>query len=210
MALLAVRCAVWLAPLLFAISAIVPLIGQRLPPPESGVEAIGFAACSLPCWAGITPGLTPFAEANELMAEHLPAFSIPTFLTTSTLSFQTVTSQPNLAGALYYDRSRVSEVHLDVALPVWYLLDNLGTPDCVWVSRGNMQAVMAVYWEGQDLSTSAYLLFDGRMGWKLEMPTRFLQMSTTLTCKTTGIVPWMGFAPAWRYYQLASATAAVP
>jgi hypothetical protein len=207
MALLAVRCAIGLASLLFAISATAPLIGERLSSPESGVEAIGFAVCTLPCWAGITPGRTWFAEANGLMAEHLPTFSIPTFLTASTLSFQTVTSEPNLAGALYYDRSRVSEVHLDVALPLWYLLDNLGTPDCVWVSRGNMQIVMAVYWEREDISTGAYLIFDGRMAWTLEMPTRFLRMSTTLTCNTPGIVPWMGFAPAWRYNERASEVA---
>jgi hypothetical protein len=206
MLLLAIRCVAWLAPLLFVVSTTAPLIGQRLPPPQLEIEEIGFAACTLPCWAGITPGLTPFAEASELMAEHLPAFSIPSFLTTSTLSFQTITSEPNIAGALYYDSTRVSEVHLEVALPIGYLLDRLGTPDCVWVSQGNLQAVMAVYWEGEELSTGAYLIFDGRMAWKLEMPTRYLQMSTTLTCNSPEIVPWMGFAPAWRYDEAASRT----
>jgi hypothetical protein len=205
MALLTLRCVIRLALLLFVISAIVPMIGKRLSSLDSGVEEIGFTACELPCWAGITPGLTPFADAGELMAEHLPAFSIPSFLTTSTLSFQTITSEPDLAGALYYDNSRVSEVHLEVALPIGYLFDSLGTPNCVWTSPGNMQAVMAVYWEDEDLSTAAYLIFDGSMTWEMEMPTRFLQMSTTLTCDTQGIVPWMGFAPAWRYGEVASA-----
>jgi hypothetical protein len=65
---------------------------------------------------------------------------------------------------------------------------------------------MAVYWEGEELSTGAYLIFDGRMAWKLEMPTRYLQMSTTLTCNSPEIVPWMGFAPAWRYDEAASRT----
>lgn len=204
---LALRCVAWLTPLLFVVSTTASLIGQRLPPLELEIEAVGFAACRLPCWAGITPGVTPFAEASELMAEHLPAFSIPSFLTTSTLSFQTITSEPNLAGALYYDSSRVSEVHLEVALPIGYLLDRLGTPDCVWVSRGNIQAVMAVYWEAEELSTGAYLIFDDRMAWKLQMPTRYLQMSTTLTCNTPGIVPWRGFAPAWRYENTTSGTA---
>jgi|FLYN01.1.fsa_nt_gi hypothetical protein len=209
MTLLTMLFAAWLVPLLFVISAAVPLIGQQAPLRQSPLEDIGFTACRLPCWAGITPGLTPFAEASELLVEHLPDFRIPTFLTSSSLTFQAVSAEPYITGALYYDGSRVSEVHLDVDLPMWYLLDRLGTPDCVWVSRGSAPAVVSIYWEGRNLSTAAYLVFEGRLAWTLDMPIRFLQMTTTLNCTTVGMLPWMGFAPAWRYEQIA-AEAIVP
>lgn len=201
---LAARCAVWFAPLYFILSGLALLIGPRLPPRESELGNLGFEACRLPCWAGITPGLTPFAQANRLMAEYLPNFSVPTFLTTSNLTFQSITSEPAIAGTLYYDEAGVSEIHLDVSLPVWYLLDTLGAPDCVWLSSASGPTVMSIYWEKNNLSIAALLIFEGRTAWTLEMPTHFLQMTTNLSCGVAGMLPWMGFAPAWRYWELAS------
>jgi hypothetical protein len=204
----AIRSAVLLAPLLLVFSMVAPLAGQGLPPAASIGAELGFGACKLPCWAGITPGQTPFAQANERMAEHIPPYTIPVFLTTSTLSFETTPGQPLLVGSLYYADSRVSEIHLEVGLPLSYLLESLGSPDCVWASPGTSFTVLALFWEGQGLSTGAYLIFDGRRGWKLNMETRFLQMSTYLSCDTPGIIPWRGFARAWRYDQFSSAPGA--
>jgi hypothetical protein len=206
---LAVRFAALFVPLLFVISAMTSTVDTPVQESSAG-EDMGFAACKLPCWAGITPGRTHFAQANQLMARHLPAFSIPTFLTTSTLTFQTVSSDPMISGSLYYDGGRVSEIHLDVGLPAGYLLDTLGTPDCVWVSRGNPQIVLTLYWEQNGLSTGAYFVLSRDRSWQRDMLTRFLQISTIQNCDIPGILPWQGFARAWRYEALASGDIAVP
>ena len=202
MSRLVLRFAVLILPLLFILSVLVSLV--RTPPEDSGAGAIGFAACKLPCWAGITPGLTPFAEANELLGQHLPEYQIPTFLTTSTLTFQTIAAEPMISGSLFYDGTRVGEIHLDVRLPASYLLDRLGTPDCVWVVRGSVPLIVRVYWERNGLSTGAYFIFDRDAGWQRDMLTHYLQMSTTLSCDIPGILPWRGFARAWRYEEMAS------
>lgn len=199
--------ALWLAPFLFAASVLMSFGGQRLSPRASPLDEPGFAACRLPCWAGITPGLTPFAEANELIAQHLPDYRVPTFLTTSSLSFQTIASEPALSGVLFYDSTRIGEIHLDAGLPVWYLMDTLGKPDCVWVSEGPSQIMLTLFWESNGRSTGGYFFFDPRSGWQSNTRTRFLQMSTVLSCDTPGMILWMGFAPAWRYAAMAGGIA---
>jgi len=196
---MAVRLALWLVPIHLVVIGAMPLLGPHRPPRDAGLADAGFAACKLPCWAGVVPGVTPFAEANRLLSSHLPPYRIPTFLTTSTLSFETINSAPAVSGVLFYEQTRVGAVHLATPVPLWYLLETLGTPDCVWVSQGGAQALISIFWERSLPSTGAYFPFAERAAWELDMPARFLQMSSTSSCATPGALPWRGFAPAWRY-----------
>lgn len=198
----AARIAVFLAPSLLVFNVIASFAGQHFVSPSPRWDELGFAACNLPCWAGITPGQTPFAEANELIAEYLADVNIHFYLTRAAMTFQAGTGDSAFGGVFYYDGSRVTEIHLDMALPVRDLLDKLGTPDCVWAARGSQQIPLTIYWERNHLSIGAFLNFDGRMAWTPNMRTRSLLMGTTLPCNTPGMLPWMGFAPAWRYEAL--------
>jgi hypothetical protein len=194
MARLAFRFALLLVPVLFLISTAAPFTGQRLAP--TALDSLGFAACKLPCWAGITPGLTPFAQADELLVEHLPNVDITLHLLSSALTFQV---DNELSGILFYDGGHVSEIHLEVVMPINYFLETLGTPDCVTASKGPTEVSLSVIWETSDGFIGAFLLFDGRMGWNPALVTRSVLMGTVNVCDTPGILSWKGFAPAWHY-----------
>ncbi len=193
---LAFRFALLLVPVLFLISTAAPFTGQHLAPPDTALDELGFAACKLPCWAGITPGVTLLTETHTLMTEHLADVDLTLQVADSAMTFQVGSG---FSGLMFYDGSRVSEVHLDAALPMSYLLETLGTPDCISASKGTTQVNLTVFWEEGARFTGAFLLFDGRMAWQPETTTRTVLMGAFEVCDTPGILPWNGFAPAWHY-----------
>jgi hypothetical protein len=194
-----IRLALWLLPISILFSGVAFLTGRQLPAQDAGLDELGFAACKLPCWAEITPGLTPFDEASQILSAQFSGLRFPMYNATTGFSFEINTTSPPVSGLLYYQGNTVAEIHLYLNLPMWYLIDIQGTPSCVSVSRSGPYISLSIFWERDGLSTGTLVFFEDGSTWQPVMRTRYLQMSTTPVCDLPGMLPWLGFARAWHY-----------
>lgn len=164
-------------------------------------EALGFAACDLPCWAGIVPGMTPFAEAFDRLAAHMPALESRVLLGGSQINFAASLDGRYLTGLIFSDRDRVGSLRMTLIVPVSELFDRAGPPDCViYLSMLNMPySAATLFWERDGLLVGT--LLDGQADRIAPSArTQLLWISAVdSACDRPESVAWRGFAPRWRY-----------
>lgn len=185
---------------LTALIAFIPRLAPRpveLPP---AAAVFGFAACDLPCWAGVTIGATHYTETIPLLAANLPGFSG----FADTLIGYTIWANPDpyfLNATIFLPPGgTVSAVTVDGSyLPADWLIDRLGVPDCVLAAYATG---LRVEWYRPGWSLSASLHGEPR---RMLTPVAALSAvtlqagRTRADCQTNGATPYAGVAPWWVY-----------
>lgn len=168
----------------------------------------GLTACALPCWAGIVPGETPFEQAPQTIADHLPITQNRFMVSSSHINYWlTITDEP-FSGLIDFERGVVSDIRINAPVPMWYMIALLGTPDCLWIGDPSIsqQDTIAVYWQRDSLSTGAFLNFEEGTRWQPDTLMDTVWVGTEIGfCEDVGLQAWRGFAPFWRYRQQNSA-----
>lgn len=186
------------------------MVSAAQPTPPRQWDPYGFAACDLPCWAGIVPGKTSFDEIMPLLEEHLrvpystsqPAYSNVTYVVFGDETY-------SLQAQIVLEGRGVRELQLYnlTYLPSdWqHILAELGTPDCVTPRRASRSSFngIALHWQGENglvirsflpLDRDAMILPDERA-----VPLLGVARSAMGACEDRLTIPWRGFAPLWRY-----------
>jgi hypothetical protein len=195
-------------PVIAALCAVVPTIAGRPLDGDESWEQFGFAYCALPCFAGITPGETPYHQASRLLRQHIPVMENRMFNTGTSINFWALTNRAELSGTALYELGMVGELRLNVPLPLDHLLTQLGAPDCILLTPpDNPRRAPVIFWIRENISIGAVLRTDlNLLTLSGRAPALWLRSGDPNECEVRGAVPWRGFAPAWNYAQSASAS----
>jgi hypothetical protein len=191
-----------LAVILLICTAAATLGGRALSSDESWLH-FGFDFCALPCFAGITPGQTPFNNAPGLIMHHIQSVDPRTIMGGASINFWAQSKTQLLSGLIRYDNGVVGEMHFSVILPLAELIAELGTPDCVLPNTDNAPArVPVIFWERDQVSIAAVLDSDPE-ALRLSANTNAIWLNAIQVndCSRSGAVRWRGFAPLWDYAQ---------
>jgi hypothetical protein len=176
-----------------------PAFGGRPLAPDEVWDDLGFTACDLPCFAGVVPGRTGFQTAPEVLRNRLPLIGRRMFYNNAVLSFWASSARYELAGWAGYDRGMVGELRLTAPVPFDYLLDHLGTPDCI-MPRIPPTERSGVYWIREGVSIVALLSLDQH---NFDLTTRstglWLRAFRPDDCAGAGAVGWRGFTSTAEY-----------
>lgn len=189
-----------LLPLILALCVVVPVFSGRH---DSAAEwqAFGFGACALPCYAGITPGVTPFDAIQPLLMENVPRLDRRMIGSGSALNFWATIPSQQLSGLIRYESGLVGEIQLNVVLPLTALITELGTPDCILLSAsGEPGHNTVIFWERGVVSIGAVLERNQRrININGDARALWLRIAVPGDCSLRGALPWQGFAPLWTY-----------
>ncbi len=160
----------------------------------------GFEVCDLPCWSGITPGQTRFADVAPLLQRTLSPDS-RLLVSGSQVDFWTEANGAPFYGYLYYAKGSVDNVQMHVEFPVGQIIRRLGAPDCVYLETlVTGEHLLAIYWEMKIGMVGALVRLDHeRWGPNSAIGTLFLN-SPQAACNRDDAVRWRGFAP-FAYYK---------
>lgn len=174
---------------------------------ESSVRAgLGFEACVLPCYAGLMPGRTPFADTSALLAANVPLLTRQMRIDALTLRFEVEAPNARLTGVIGSENGRVGSVQLRLDFPLRRLLADFGAPDCILAgSPSDAGALHYLVWQIDGLLLRAAVDAQPRL-LALDQHSDGLWIGVASPGACPGdLLPWHGFAPAWRYQ-----TASVP
>lgn len=187
-------------PFFFAGIASILLIGHSTPRIVTGGEP-GFSTCRLPCWAGVVPHKTAFRDALKIVTANLPGWSLDAQSNNAQISFYGKQGENQIAGAIYEDRSLVGRIRLDIAFPLWYLIEELGRPSCVRAIDLPSPDVhiVVVYWRAADIAVMGIIGLESSEKWYPGARTQTLLTTTSNECMLPDSLPWRGFARLWSY-----------
>lgn len=196
----------WLALRLTLIVLILPvvlvyvLLRVSYQQPVNPLDYPGFDACTLPCWAGILLNETRTLDAPQLMAVHLRDAALEFSQIATQINFTVMRRDQLVQGAIYDDRGLVHSLRLMVRLPLWQLIDLLGTPACVNNQAGSADGSMMTIWWVMDQHTVSTTLLLAPTDWGPAVEVFTLGSSQQPeTCASPFVKPWRGFAPLWFY-----------
>lgn len=178
------------------------MLAGRTEQPPALSRIRDFTVCVLPCWAGVTPLETAFDRAAGLMDSNLAFREMDFRSNNAQIGFSTTQGVPQIYGVIYGDRGQVNALRLEISLPVWMLLDGLGTPTCARTVRlaNTGKDSMTVYWEGETHTLLSVLLLGENEVWNPGAPTRYLFITAfNNECALLNAPAWQGFAQLWRY-----------
>jgi hypothetical protein len=184
----------------------VPAVGKRGPVDNPAWRAFGFDACTLPCWAGITPGQTNFEKAFELLRQHVPTLNTQVLVSHSQIPFAASLSNQYASGFINYSRGQVGNIRLSIQFPLIQLIERLGAPTCFFYGEGPSDTFgsVTVYWEIDGVLIAALV----PPGSEDVEPSTVIQAIALNPdepmCLEDETLPWLGFAPRWRYEQVAA------
>jgi hypothetical protein len=183
--------------------AVPALFRQPLSDPP-GWSDLGFDVCALPCWAGITPGETPFADAFDLLVAHVPTLTTRVLVGNVQINFSASSPEQVVNGSISEQQRRVRHVQIHLELPFIQLVSRLGMPDCfsyVPDPLGTGEGIVTHWVTGRALVSALVLFQNDHM--RLTTPIRSLGVSADNTiCDQADRIDWIGFAAPWRYQQL--------
>jgi hypothetical protein len=190
-----------LIPLIGLLCAVVPVMGAREPSYDQSWEQFGFAYCDLPCFVGITPGVTSFDQVARLLARHIPVLDPRMIASGSSINFWARMPTEQLAGLMRYDRGLVGEMRFNVVLPVQAVISELGTPDCILPNvYGEPDRLTVIFWERGQVSIGAVLSpAEHTVSLSADTMALWLRVTVPGDCSLRGAQPWRGFAPLWDY-----------
>ncbi len=219
------RVAVWLAGIVALVCALaagvaVILPGRAVLPPDS-LRALGFDACPPPCWAGIQVGETALDAVAVAFETHIQAprkgfdaaangavywgVIAPGANTSRSTSFS-----GNLMARS--ETHAVSYLHVNLDLPLWYLLLTLGDPETVELQEpfpDVRRLEMVLNWSLGPVRAVATVPIESVTDWTLEARANSLSVAedgapaafgrSLRAWRLLGATPWRGFAPLARY-----------
>lgn len=185
------------------LAALALAAGRALPDADAAYwRAFGLARCALPCFAGITPGETPFSDVVERIRESVPALSQQLLVSNSQAVFFAEDSalQTSLSGVVRYHQGSVGEIRLSLYLPLSSIVLRYGRPDCALLYPSAAPSELYLYWQSGALLYWASVGISDRV--RLSSPVYTLA-STALeppdVCQTRPEIRlWRGFAPVQR------------
>jgi hypothetical protein len=187
-------------PLTALLCAVIPVIGGRSANTGSAWERFGFTACGLPCFAGITPGYTPFDTLSNLMSRHVPVIDPRMIAGGASINFYAYWNGQQMSGVARFDRGRVGELRLNVSVPLAPVVEQLGAPDCLLLNNNPANLQVVVFWQREGVSVAAVL---DQTAPRVDVNGRLLALWLSAVeadnCKRQGAVRWHGFAPLWDY-----------
>jgi hypothetical protein len=173
----------------------------RQPDPDESWQHFGFATCALPCFAGITPGQTPFQSVQQLLIRHVQSVDPRMIASGASINFWARSKSQQFGGLVRYNEGRVGEMRFNVVLPLAEIITELGTPDCLLPNTStDPDRVTVIFWEREQVSIAAVLAPDPR-AINLNANTLALWLNPVQAndCSRSGAVSWRGFAPMWDY-----------
>lgn len=190
-----------LIPLVLALCVVIPAMGKRPPESSAAWEQFGFAYCTLPCFVGITPGVTPFAGISQRLMQYIPSIDPRMINSGSAINFWARMPTQQFAGLMRYNAGLVGEMRFNVLLPVQAVLGELGTPDCILPNaNGEPDRLTVIFWERDKVSIGAVLSPDERtINLSANTMALWLRIASPGDCSLRGAQPWRGFAPLWDY-----------
>lgn len=193
------RLILWLAALALIPHVLAVLLAAR-PRPVPPLDAPGFEACALPCWAGITPGETRTQESPQIMSAHLPDTPVVFSQIGTQINFNTTRTERSISGSIYDDRGTVGGLRLMMRLPLWQILELLGTPACVSQQpEASAQRFVTIRWALENHSIGVTLLLEPAE-WNISAEIFSLAVfSRDAPCSSPAEISWQGFAPLWFY-----------
>ena len=212
-----------------AVTLAVAMPGRAINPPGAS-GTLGFGVCAPPCWAGITVGQTPLADVSARFEANIPALQKQIDFASngavywgvsegSTLrQVRTAAFSGNLlaqAGA-----NEVTYIHLNLDVPLWYLLLTLGDPLEVEVHQpfpDSDRVEMVLHWLLPGASAAATLHVPTADDWGVNATASSLTFAlpesagvygrSIRSFQLVGRVNWQGFVPFARYVDDAAANA---
>lgn len=191
---------------------------QPLPLSQAAVE-FGFAACDLPCWAGVTLFQTPIEVVIPLIEQHVTADIDVLRLSwqrPSQIMFDATSSSGEelevYTGGGYRNETAeeiADTMRFDLRLPLWHLILSMGEPTCVKVEQFTENTLsLTLLWQSETLIASTSLLFFDN-DWTMYTETLNLNLSLPIPPEWRGLVdsegcettdsPWLGFARLRHY-----------
>lgn len=158
------------------------------------LTAFGFAACALPCWAGIEAGQTPFVRANELIAGTLEGISHQIMVSGSQITVIARREERRFIAQVHYNGGLAGALRLRVDLPLVDLIGDLGLPAC---ARFNRTLALTWFFRRDDESIIITALAD-RVSLDGAMTEMWIAPAGA-TCAEIDSLPWRGFGPNWIY-----------
>ncbi len=188
-------------PICAMLCVVVPTFAGRQPASDEAWQKFGFAACELPCVAGITPGQTSFNVVPNLLMRHIPVIDPLMLNSGASINFWARIPSQQLGGLIQYERGLVGEMRFNVILPLAQMVESLGTPDCILPNNSSQaDQVSVIFWEREGVSIGAVLPADEPVvdlsSQTLALWVRNVQPED---CALRGAVAWRGFAPIWDY-----------
>ncbi len=170
------------------------LVLQRQPVPD--LVQPGFSACDLPCWAGVVPGETRYVDAEKTITANIDNIRLqfPDFLAEVPTS-QILDARGEVFGAVFEDRGMVGGVRLDFRVPLWQLLEVVGTPMCLQDSlMGADMHTYSIYWQVDGGYVMGIVLIREAADWRLDQSTASVFIyDGSDPCVGSSAFPWQGF-----------------
>lgn len=199
---LMLRLALPLVVLLLVLMGGAARIGSATPTFDYRQSIPGFRSCELPCWAGITPLQTDYTRVRETLVMGLAGMNVVArdYIGHTTFSASGA-GLYELSGAVYENRGRVGDLRIDAAFPLWFLMNQLGTPVCVSTDpMSTNQATVTIYWQLDNVYVAGLVVVNRQNPWQADTATRAIYVFTANdACQRPGAYPWQGFAPLWFY-----------
>ncbi|MCC6801576.1 MAG: hypothetical protein IT319_01730 [Anaerolineae bacterium] len=203
------RLSLRLLPLIAVLCAVVPSAGGRSLPADEAWENFGFTICDLPCFAGITPGRTPFQQSPSLLRRNIPIIQNRMFNSGTVVHFWASTPDYELAGFTRQISGVVDEIHLTLPLPLDHLIATLGMPDCLIPVNNASSRRATIFWTRRQVSIGAVLQGDSRsFDLNARVPAVWMHPADPSECEQSSAVRWRGFTPLRDYLQAANVTGA--
>lgn len=203
---LILRLLVGLIPLcvLVLVGGVALLVRAAAPPfplTEPRLEAFGFGACALPCYAGIMPGETRFPDVIERIIDHVPSLDRRMLGNTQLISFWGTAHDVQFSGQVRYRDGQVGDIVLSTPLRLAWLLDTLGAPTCVYPRDETVAgAITLLIWEFESASVYAALKPSAALVDLYTGETINLWLSANpAVCIQQHALNWHGFAFIWAY-----------
>ena len=194
--------------------------GRAVTAPDT-LQALGFEACAPPCWAGITVGQTAFDDVAD------------SFATSITVSQKNIDFASN--GAVYWGlgqtgsaarsstafsgnllawppSSQVGYLHVNLDLPLWYLLLTLGDPTQVELHEpfpDVSQLEVVLHWTWPEGQAAAIVPIDSVEEWDWDNAATSFSVTarpdsvgfgrSLRAWHVIGHAAWQGFVPIADY-----------
>lgn len=196
------RLSLRVLPLIVVLCAVVPAAGGRALHPDEAWEGFGLTICSLPCYAGLTPGRTPFQQTPSLLRQNVPLIQNHMFNTGLVVHFWAETPAYELAGFVRHISGVIDEVHLDSPLPLDHLIAELGMPNCVIPGASTSLRRSTLFWTRGHISIAAVMRGDS-FDLNARVPAMWIYPANPPACERDDAVRWRGIVPLDEYARIA-------
>lgn len=197
------RLSLRVLPLIAALCAVVPAVGGRPLRPDEAWDGFGFTICDLPCFAGITPGRTPFQQTPTLLRKYIPLIQNHMFNSGLAVHFWASTPAYDLAGSTTHAYGVVDEIRLNSPVPLDHLIAELGMPDCILLGIGTTSHRSTIFWVRRQISIGAVLQGES-LDLSARVPALWMYLADPTECARGDTIRWRGFAPLWNYARAAA------